>query len=89
MIQDTHDGELDIGRGNFAAEGVDVLDPLMVLLEAISGDTNDLDVSLLEVFSTSSDLAELSSADGGKVSRVREEDRLMIRLDQRAQSYLN
>ena len=81
MIQDTHDGELDIGRGNFAAEGVDVLNPLMVLLEAISGDTNDLDVSLLEVLSTSSDLTEFGSADGGKVARVREQNCLMIRLD--------
>ena len=89
MIQDTHDGVLDIGRSNLGTERVNVLDPFMVLLEAISGDTNDLDVSLLEVFSTSGDLTELSSADGGKVSRVREEDRLMIRLDQRAQSYLN
>lgn len=81
MVQDTHDGVLDIGGSDLGAERVNVLDPFMMLLEAIGRDANDLYISLLEVLGTSSNLTELGSADGGEVSRVREEDRLMIRLD--------
>lgn len=87
-----HDRVLHVRR----APLVDVLDPLVVVLEAVGGDADELHVALREVrgpviqcpwsgialcFANSTnlpprDLSELGRADGGEVTRVREEDRL-------------
>jgi hypothetical protein len=69
---------LNIGRSNLATVFVDVLHPLLVLVKAVGRDTNNLDVALREVVSTTSNLTELSSADGSEVSRVGKEDSLRL-----------
>ncbi len=45
----THDGELDIGRAELGTPVVNVLDPLLVVAEAIRGYTDELHIALLEV----------------------------------------
>ena len=45
----THDGELDVGRAVLGAPVVDIIDPLLVVTEAVGGDANQLHIALLEV----------------------------------------
>lgn len=47
-----------------------------MVLETVGRNTDDLDVALGKVGFTTSDLAELSGANRGEVSRMREEDGL-------------
>lgn len=47
-----------------------------MILEAVGRNADDLDVALCKVVCTTSDLAELSGAYRGEVSRMREEDDL-------------
>ena len=70
--------ELDIGGAVLGTELVDVLDPLVVIVETVGRNTDDLDVTLCKVGSTASDLAELSSANRGEISGMREEDGLDV-----------
>ena len=53
---------------------VDIIDPTLVGLETVGGESNDLDVALSELVLETGNLAELGGADGGEVSRVGEED---------------
>ena len=76
----THDGELHIRRARgLAAVLVDVLDPVVVLLQVVRGDANDLYVALLEVLRAARHLAELGRAHGREVARVGEENGLRVR----------
>ena len=45
----TDDGEGDISRAELATPFFNILHPLVVLLEAVGGDTDDLDVALSKV----------------------------------------
>lgn len=82
MLESSYNGELNIGRTELAAKRVDVLHPLVVLLETVRGDTDHLDIALRKVGGATSDLTELGGADRGEVSGVGEEDGLAtIRLD--------
>lgn len=64
------DGELDLD----VVDLVDVLDPLMVGFEAVSGEADDLDIALIELGLEAGDDTELSGANGSEVCGVREED---------------
>jgi len=47
-----------------------------MLVKAIGRDSDDFDISLFEIFGTTGDLTEFGGANGGEVSRVREENDL-------------
>lgn len=70
-----NDGELHVGWSVSRAEVVDIFDPLAVVFEAIGRNSNEFNIALSKVTSAASDLAELSGADGCKVSGMREENR--------------
>jgi len=70
-----NDGELHVGWSVSSAEVVDIFDPLVVVFEAIGRNSNEFNIALSKVISAASDLAELSGADGCKVSGMREENR--------------
>lgn len=64
------DGELEVD----VVDLVDVLDPLLVGLEAVGGETDDLDVALVKLGLETGNDTELGGADGGEVCGVGEED---------------
>jgi len=72
----TYNGELDICWCYFGSKGVDVFNPLVVLVQAVGRDSNDLDVPLSKISSTAGHLAEFSGANRGKISRMREKNGL-------------
>lgn len=72
----TDDGELDVCWSNFATVVIDVLNPLVMVFEAVGGDSNHLDIALGEVWGAARNLPKLSRADGGKISRMREQNSL-------------
>jgi hypothetical protein len=74
----TYDGVRDLGGGDLRTIRLDVLDPCVVLIEAVSRNTDNLYVPLGEVGGSSSDFTEFGGANGGKVTRMREEDGLAI-----------
>ena len=61
---------------NLGSIFIDILHPSLMLVKAIGRDSDDFDVALFEVFGTTSDLTELSGANGGEISRVGEENGL-------------
>lgn len=69
-----NDGELHVGWSVSSTEVVDIFDPLAVVSEAIGRNSNEFNIALSKVVGTTSDLAELSGADGCKVSGMREEN---------------
>jgi len=72
---ETRDGELNVGGSvNLRAIVIDILDPVMMVCEAISGDADDLHVALFEVLSATSDLTEFGRADRGEISGMGEQD---------------
>jgi hypothetical protein len=75
----TYDGELDVGGPDFAAKVVDVLDPLVVVVEVVGGDADDLDIALCKVLRAARDLAELSRADRCEICSMNEYK--LVRLD--------
>ena len=46
---EAYDGELDVGRAELVPPVVDILDPFLVVVEAVGGDANELHTALLEV----------------------------------------
>lgn len=68
----THNGKLNISGPNFGSELVDVLDPFVVVLQAIGRDPDDLGIARGKILGSACNFAELGSADGCKVTRVRE-----------------
>jgi hypothetical protein len=75
MEKITYDGELDVSLAdNFAAVLFNILDPLVVVFKSIGRDTKNLDIACSKVFSTTTDLTELGSANGREIARVGEED---------------
>lgn len=64
------DGELDFD----VVDLVDILDPLFVGLEAVGGETDNLDVALVKLGLEAGNNTELGGADGGEVCGVREEN---------------
>ena len=69
-MRQTYNRELYIGL----APLVDIFDPLIVRVEAVGGQTDDLDTALGEVRLAARDLGELGRANGREVVRMREED---------------
>lgn len=65
-----NDGEGNLGAGNL----IDVLDPALVAVDGVGGETDELDATLGELGLELSEGAELGGADGGVVLGVREED---------------
>ena len=64
----TYDGVVDMGwAGNLCAERLDILDPSIVLLEAVGRKADELYATSSKVFGTASDFTKLSGADGGEV----------------------
>lgn len=63
----THDGELNIGLvvrvAHSVPELIDILDPLLVTLQSVSGEADNLDTSFLELLLLARDLAKFSCAD--------------------------
>jgi hypothetical protein len=53
--------------GNLGAERLDILNPSVVLINAIGRETNDLHTTSSKVLGTTSDFTKLSGANGGKV----------------------
>jgi hypothetical protein len=74
--KNTHDGKLHIGRAKLGSVLVDILYPLVMLLESICGYSNNLYIPFREIIRATSDLPELGCADRGKVARMREENGL-------------
>lgn len=72
----TYDWELDIGRTDFGTKFFNVLNPFVVILQTVGGDTDDFDVTLLEVFSTASDFTQFRGADRCEIARMGEKDNL-------------
>ncbi|KAI6755403.1 hypothetical protein HG531_004509 [Fusarium graminearum] len=66
----TNDGELDVAASNLT----NVLDPSLVGLDGVGGETDELDVALGELWLELGKGTELSGADGGVVLGVGEED---------------
>ena len=64
----TYDGVVDVGwTGNLGAERLNILNPSVVLLDAIGREANELHTTSRKVLGTTSDFAKLSGANGGKV----------------------
>lgn len=65
-MQRTHDWERDFGLvirvAHGVAVGLDVLDPLLVAVEGVGGETDDLDATSVKVLLPAGDLTELGSA---------------------------
>lgn len=63
----TYDGELDVGGVIWVADGVaklvDVLDPLLVAVEGVGGETDDFYTARSKVLLLTSDFAKLGRAD--------------------------
>ena len=70
---------MDVGGTVLGTIFVDVLDPLVVIVETVGRDADHLDVAPCKVARTARDLAELGGADGGEISGVGEEDGLQDR----------
>lgn len=68
----SYNGELNVCGGDLSAVLVDVFYPLLVLIKSIGGNTNNLDVALLKIGSTSGDFTKLSGTNRGEISGVRE-----------------
>jgi len=68
------DGVGDMGWANLASKRLDVLDPSVVLFEAIGGEAKKLHATSGKFLRTTSDFAKLGGANGGKVIRVGEEN---------------
>jgi len=68
------DGVVDTGWADLGAERLDILDPSVVLLEAIGRETDELHATISKVLGTTSDFTKLGGADGGKVIGMGEED---------------
>ena len=56
-----------MGWASFGAKRLDVLNPSVMLLEAIGREANDLHATISKVLGTAGDFAKLSGANGGKV----------------------
>lgn len=65
-----NDGESDVAASNLR----NVLDPALVGLDGVGGETNGLDASLLELGAELGHGTELGGADGSVILRVREEN---------------
>ena len=64
----THDGVFDTRwAGNLLTVLLDILDPTLVLVEAIGGETDELHTTSRKVVGATSDLAELGGANRGKI----------------------
>ena len=63
---------MNIGRRDLTTVLVNVLYPLLMLIKAVGGDTDDLNIALLEILGPTSHLTEFSSANRREISRVRE-----------------
>ena len=64
----THDGVFDTRwAGNLFAVRFDVLDPSLVLVEAIGRETDELHTTSRKVVGAAGDLAELGGANRGKI----------------------
>jgi hypothetical protein len=72
----TCDRELHVGWSKSSAELVDVFNPPAMVLQAVGRDSDKFDIAFSKFVSTASDLAELCGANGGKISWMREENRL-------------
>lgn len=63
-----YDGVVDVGwASGLGAERLDILNPSLVLLEAVGRETNKLHATSSKVLRTAGDFTELSGANGGKV----------------------
>jgi len=64
---ETYDRELDIGGvvrvAHSVSKFIDILDPLLVTLQFVSGEANNLDTSFLEFLLLARDFAKLRRAD--------------------------
>jgi hypothetical protein len=69
-----NNGELDVTAGNLT----NVLDPSLVGLDGVGGETDQLDIALGELGLELSKGTELSGADGGVVLGVGEEDNPVV-----------
>ena len=58
QLRGTHNRELDRGRGELGAPLLNILGPLVVVLEAVGRDADDLHIALLEVRLPARQLAE-------------------------------
>ena len=65
---------MDVCRSNGSTNFVDILDPFVVALESVGRKTDDFGVASRKVGCATSDFSEFSSADGSKVSGMREEN---------------
>lgn len=74
FIWTTYDGVLDVSLSPL----VDVLDPLVMRLETVGGQSYDLDVTLHEIRLASRNFGKFGGADRSEVIGVREEDGLRI-----------
>lgn len=63
---------MNIGWTNFGSELVDVLNPFVVVLQAVGRDPDDLGVARGEILGSACNFAEFGGADGCEVTRVRE-----------------
>ena len=59
---------------------VDVLDPVLMIFQAVRGQPDYFHISLFEFVLETRDFGEFGSADGGEVSRMGEQDCLVFAL---------
>jgi hypothetical protein len=74
----TNNWEFYVCGGNLPTVLVDVLDPGVMIFEAVGGNPNDLNISVFEVRGSASDFPELGGTDRSEVTRMREQHSLDI-----------
>jgi len=68
-------GIFDMGWADIlSAKLLNILDPSLVLFEAVGRETNDFHTTISKVFGATSNFAKLSGADRGKIIRMGEEN---------------
>jgi hypothetical protein len=69
----TYDGELNISGlvrvGHSVSELIDILDPLVVAVQFVSGEADNLDTTLLELLLLARDFAKFGGADLIKITK--------------------
>lgn len=77
---ETCDRKLDIGRSIFRSKLVDVLDPVLMIFQVVCRQPDHFHISLFEFALKTRDFGEFGSADGGKISWMREQNCLACAL---------
>lgn len=72
----TYDRKLDISGTNFGPKGVDVFNPSIVFLKAVSRNTDDFNIAFGKVVSAASYFTEFGRANWSEISRMGEKNSL-------------